>query len=70
MKSKDEFVLTNEGTVNAFLGYDVTPTKLSEGPTNSSIKGFDITQSGVIARIVKECGLEDSSTMHDTPAVT
>jgi hypothetical protein len=56
-----EFNLTCAGDVGAFLGIQFTRT--SNGH-------LELTQPGLISKIVKECGLDEESKGHNTPAVT
>jgi len=58
---KSEFNLTCEGDVGAFLGIQLT---------RSSNGQLTLTQPGLIAKIVEECGLDAESKRHNTPAVT
>jgi hypothetical protein len=53
--------LTCEGDVGAFLGIQFTRT---------SGDHLTLTQPGLIAKIVKKCGLDADSKHHNTPAVT
>jgi len=58
---QSEFNLTCAGDVGAFLGIQFT--RSSHGP-------LELTQPGLISKIVKECGLDEESKRHNTPAVT
>jgi hypothetical protein len=58
---RSEFVLTVEGDAGAFLGIDIK--RNSEGH-------IELTQPGIIQKIIAECGLEDNSNQHDTPSTT
>jgi hypothetical protein len=58
---QEEFNLTCDGDVGAFLGIQFTRT---------STGSLELTQPGLIAKIVKECGLDAESKRHNTPAVT
>jgi hypothetical protein len=58
---QSEFNLTFAGDVGAFLGIQFTCT--SNG-------NLELTQPGLIAKIVKECSLDAESKRHNTPAVT
>jgi hypothetical protein len=58
---QSEFNLTCEGDVGAFLGIQFTRT---------SGNHLTLTQPGLIAKIVKECGSDAESKHHNTPAVT
>jgi hypothetical protein len=54
-----EFNLTSEGSVGAYLGIDIRRTP----------DGFlELTQTGLINKIIAACGLQDQSTEHHTPA--
>jgi hypothetical protein len=54
-----EFVLTSEGSVGAYLGIDIRHTP----------DGFlELTQTGLINKIIAACGLQDQSAEHHTPA--
>jgi histone deacetylase 1/2 len=58
---KDSFTLTSAMDVGAFLGIDI----------RRNAEGFlELTQPGLIGKIVEACGLETESKRHDTPAVT
>ena len=52
------FELNDEGDVGAYLGLDVS--KKSAGQ-------FELTQPGLISKIVTECGLQCESNVHKTP---
>ncbi len=56
---ESEFVLTSQGSVGAYLGIDIQRT--SEGH-------LELTQSGLINKIITACGLQDQSAEHTTPA--
>ena len=58
---QEEFVLTCDGDVGAFLG--ITIVRNAKGH-------LEFTQPGLIDKIIKECGLENDSKQHKTPAVT
>jgi hypothetical protein len=53
--------LTCEGDVGAFLGIQFTWNNRGH---------IAMTQTGLIAKIIKECGLDSESKRHKTPAVT
>jgi hypothetical protein len=56
-----DFNLTTEGDVGAFLGIDIT----------RNTNGFlELTQTGLIQKIISFCGLETESNEHKTPAST
>ena len=58
---QEEFVLTCDGDVGAFLGIAIV----------RNVKGhLELTQPGLIDKIIKECGLEHDSKQHKTPAIT
>jgi hypothetical protein len=54
-----EFVLTSQGSVGAYLGIDIQRT--TDGY-------LELTQTGLINKIITVCGLQDQSTEHHTPA--
>jgi hypothetical protein len=55
------FVLTSQGTVGAYLGIDIKKTT----------QGFiELTQTGLIQKIISACGLQDQSAEHSVPATT
>jgi len=56
-----DFVLTSQGTVGAYLGIDVHKT--SQGY-------IELTQTGLINKIITACGLQDQSAEHSIPANT
>jgi hypothetical protein len=56
---EQNFVLTQEGDVGAFLGIDVR--KHDNG-------SLELVQPGLIQKIVTACGLQDNSQIHDTPS--
>jgi len=56
---EQDFVLTHEGDVGAFLGIDVR--RHEDG-------ALELIQPGLIQKIVVECGLEENSQIHDTPS--
>jgi hypothetical protein len=56
-----EFVLTCEGDVGAFLGIAIV--RNAQGH-------MELTQPGLIEKIIQECGLETESKQHKTPAIT
>jgi len=58
---QQEFILTVEGDVGAFLGIDVK--RHNDGK-------LELLQPGLIRKIIDACGLTDSSNTHDTPAET
>jgi hypothetical protein len=58
---KSDFNLTCEGDVGAFLGIQFTRNGRGQ---------MEMTQTGLIAKIIKECGLDSESKRHNTPAVT
>lgn len=58
---RSDFNLTCEGDVGAFLGIQFTRTSTGQ---------MQMTQPGLISKIIKECGLDSESKRHDTPAVT
>jgi hypothetical protein len=56
-----DFVLTSQGSVGAYLGIDIKRTS----------DGFlELTQTGLIQKIISACGLQDQSAEHTTPATT
>ena len=55
-----EFMLTDEGDINGFLGIDVK--NLPDG-------SYELMQSGFIDHIIKEVRLKDEYKYHATPAV-
>lgn len=56
-----DFVLTSQGSVGAYLGIDIKRTS----------DGFlELTQTGLIQKIISACGLKDQSAEHNTPATT
>ena len=58
---KSVFVLTSQGTVGAYLGIDIKKTS----------DGFiELTQTGLIQKIISACGLQDQSAEHQVPATT
>ena len=58
---KEEFVLTYQGDVSAFLGIAIV----------HNMKGhMEQTQPGLIDKIIMECGLETDSKQQKMPAVT
>ena len=58
---RTEFVLTDEGDAGAFLGLDIKTNP--EGH-------IELTQPGIKQKIITECGLEENSNQHATPAIT
>jgi hypothetical protein len=58
---RDEFEITSDGDVGAFLG--IAFTRTSQGH-------MVLCQPGLIAKIIKECGLDADSKQHKTPAIT
>ena len=58
---QSEFNLTCAGDVGAFL--EIQFTRPSDG-------SLELTQPSLISKIVKECGLNEESKHHNTPAVT
>jgi hypothetical protein len=54
-----DFVLTSSGSVGAYLGIDIKRT--SDGTV-------ELTQTGLINKIIAACGLQDQSAQHMTPA--
>jgi hypothetical protein len=56
---ENDFVLTSHGSVGAYLGIDIQWT--SQGY-------LELTQSGLINKIITACGLQDQSAEHTTPA--
>jgi hypothetical protein len=54
------FILTSQGSVGAYLGIDIQRT--SDG-------NMELTQTGLINKIISACGLQDQSTQHNTPAM-
>jgi hypothetical protein len=58
---KTEFNLTCDGDVGTFLGIQFT---------RSATGSLELTQPGLIAKIVKECGLDAESKRHNSPAMT
>jgi hypothetical protein len=56
-----EFKLTHEGDVSAYLGIDIK--RHQDG-------SLELTQPGLIQKIITSAGLEENSTTHDTPATT
>jgi hypothetical protein len=58
---QSEFNLTCAGDVGAFLGIQFTRTSAGR---------LELTQPGLITKIIKECGLDSESKRHNTPAVT
>ena len=60
-KLKSTFSLTSEMDVGAFLGIDIIRNP----------DGFmELTQPGLIRKIIQACGLDAESKRHDTPAIT
>ena len=58
---QQEFTLTDEGDVSAFLGLDI----------RCNARGhLELTQLGLIWKIIAECGLESESKEHGMPAIT
>jgi hypothetical protein len=56
---QQDFKVTTEGDVGAFLGIDIT----------RNIDGYlELTQTGLIRKIISFCGLESESNEHKTPA--
>ena len=55
------FELTDEGDVGAYLGLDVN---------RNSAGQFELTQPGLISKIVSECGLQSESNEYKTPSLT
>ena len=55
------FELTDEGDVGAYLGL---------GVSRNSAGQYELTQPGLISKIVSECGLQSESNEHKTPALT
>jgi hypothetical protein len=58
---QQEFILTVDGDVGAFLGIDIK--RHSNGT-------LEMVQPGLIRKIVADCGLEDGSHTHNTPSET
>jgi hypothetical protein len=58
---QQEFNLTSEGDVGAFLGIDIT---------RNADNFLELTQPGLIQKIISTCGLESESNEHQTPAAT
>ncbi len=56
---QQDFQLTTEGDVGAFLGIDIV--RNSDGY-------LELTQTGLIQKIISYCGLESESNEHKTPA--
>lgn len=55
------FVLTSQGSVGAYLGIDIKKTT----------QGFiELTQTGLIQKIISACGLQEQSAEHSVPATT
>ena len=61
LQLRNDFVITSELDVGAFLGIDVRCTPEVH---------MQLTQSSLISKIVEACGLESESKRHDTPAET
>ncbi len=56
---EQNFVLTSQGSVGAYLGIDICRTP----------DGFlELIQPGLIQKIISACGLQDQSAEHNTPA--
>jgi hypothetical protein len=55
---QSDFNLTYEGDVGAFLGIQFTRNNRGH---------IEMTQTGLIAKIIKECGLDSESKRHKTP---
>jgi len=58
---QSNFVLTSQGSVGAYLGIDIK--KNTQG-------SLELTQSGLIKKIISACGLQDQSAEHTVPATT
>jgi len=57
----NDFVLTSQGSVGAYLGIDIKRTP----------HGYiELTQTGLINKIITACGLQDQSDEHTIPATT
>jgi hypothetical protein len=56
-----DFNLTSEGDVGAFLGIDIVRNKYNF---------IELSQRGLIQKIISACGLESESNEHHTPAAT
>ena len=55
------FILTSQGSVGAYLGIDIKKTA----------SGFiELTQQGLIQKIITACGLQDQSAEHSVPVTT
>jgi hypothetical protein len=55
------FILTSQGSVGAYLGIDIKKTA----------SGFiELTQPGLIQKIITACGLQDQSAEHSVPVTT
>jgi hypothetical protein len=55
------FILTSQGSIGAYLGIDIKKTP----------SGFiELTQPGLIQKIITTCGLQDQSAEHSVPATT
>jgi len=57
---KQEFIITVEGDVGAFLGINLK--------THQDGK-LELAQPGLIKKIISECGLQENSHMHETPGM-
>jgi len=58
---KNEFILTVEGDIGAFLGIDIK---------HHSDGRLELVQPGLINKTISECGLQENSHTHDTPSDT
>jgi hypothetical protein len=56
---KNEFILTVEGDIGAFLGIDIK---------HHSDGRLELVQPGLINKIISECGLQENSHTHDMPS--
>lgn len=61
MKLQENFNLTSQGDVGAFLGIDIRRTSTGH---------LELVQSGLISKIIAFVGLESESNEHKTPATT
>jgi hypothetical protein len=58
---KQDFIMTVEGDVGAYLGIDI------RGHSDGRL---EMVQPGLIRKIIADCGLQDSSHTHNTPSET
>ena len=58
---QQEFTLTDEGDVGAFLGLDIRRNERGH---------LELMQPGLIQKIIEECKFESKSKEHGMPAVT